>query len=62
MKVEFQLLVDVVAKPILAKDGSFATMTLEKFHIMTAILKGMKVNWSFVFFSIFKNMVKNPKQ
>lgn len=62
MKVEYQLFVDIVAKSLLAKAGSFAAMTLEKFQIMTAIIKGIPINWSAVLFHIFKNMVSNTKQ
>lgn len=44
-KFEFQLLADIVGKDILEKAGSFATLTLEKFQVMRAIIKGIKVNW-----------------
>lgn len=62
MKFEYKILTDIVAKGILAKTGSFAIATLEKFHILTAILKGTRINWSSFLFGILKNMLQSTKQ
>lgn len=62
MKFEYQVLTDIVSKGILAKTGSFAIVTLEKFQVLTAILKGIKVNWASFLFNILKNMFQASKQ
>lgn len=62
LKFEYQVLVDIVAKGILSKSGLFAAITLEKFQVMTAIIKGMKINWSSILFNIFKNMFQTSNK
>lgn len=62
MKFEYQILTDIVAKGILAKAGSFAIATMEKFQILTVILKGTPINWASFLFGIFKNIFQQTKQ
>lgn len=50
LNFEYQLLDNVAAKGILAKAGSFAALTLDKFQLMTVIVKGIKVYWSAILF------------
>lgn len=45
----------------MAKAESFAIATLEKFQIITAILKGTCINWSSFLFGILKNMFQSTK-
>lgn len=46
MKMEYQLLANVVANTILAKVRSFDAFTNEKFFVMTKVATGMKNKWS----------------
>ncbi|KZV35355.1 hypothetical protein F511_37817 [Dorcoceras hygrometricum] len=46
MKHEFRLLNDILAKALTVKAGSFDSVTVERFQMMTAIHYGLKVNWS----------------
>ncbi|KZV23547.1 hypothetical protein F511_02033 [Dorcoceras hygrometricum] len=57
MKVEFRLLCDILAKTISVKAGSFDAITQEKFLMMAAIICGVRINWSRIFFNILKDMV-----
>lgn len=57
LRLEYQVFADVVAKGLLIKVGSFDAMTTEKFQAMTAIVIGIKVNWSQVIFNIMKAMM-----
>lgn len=57
MEVEYQLLEDVVAKPILAKKGSFDAFTSKKFSVIIAIATGLKINWAVIQFWTLKEMV-----
>ncbi|KZV29789.1 hypothetical protein F511_13868 [Dorcoceras hygrometricum] len=57
MKVEFRLLCDILAKKISVKAGSFDAITQEKFLMMAAIICGVRINWSRIFFKILKDMV-----
>ncbi|KZV34632.1 hypothetical protein F511_20742 [Dorcoceras hygrometricum] len=50
MKHEFRLLNDILAKAITVKAGSFDSVTVERFQMMTAIQYGLKVNWGKVLF------------
>lgn len=61
LKFEFQLLSDIAKKGILAKAGSFAALTLDKFQVKTVIMTGTKVNWSSIIFFILKNMMHVSK-
>ncbi|KZV48077.1 dystroglycan-like [Dorcoceras hygrometricum] len=45
MKHEFRLLNDILAKAITVKAGSFDSVTVERFQMMTAVQYGLKVNW-----------------
>lgn len=62
LKFKYQLLDDVAAKGIFSKAGSFASWTLENFQVMTATVRGIKVNWSSIMFSTLKNMVQLTKR
>ncbi|KZV49152.1 hypothetical protein F511_42852 [Dorcoceras hygrometricum] len=57
MKIHFRLLCDIMAKYISVKAGSFNAITVEKFAMVTAVVRKVKVNWSSVLFTILKNMV-----
>ncbi|KZV25068.1 protein lava lamp [Dorcoceras hygrometricum] len=57
MKIEFRLLGDILAKTISVKAGSFDAVTHEWFLLMTAIICGVKINWSSLVFDILKAMV-----
>ncbi|KZV34500.1 hypothetical protein F511_25325 [Dorcoceras hygrometricum] len=57
MKLEFRLLCDILAKTISVKAGSFDAITQEKFLMMAAIIYGVRINWSRIFFNILKDMV-----
>ncbi|KZV55689.1 hypothetical protein F511_08323 [Dorcoceras hygrometricum] len=56
MKIEFLLLSDILAKTIFVKAGSFDAVTHERFLLMTAIISGVKINWSRLLFDILKDM------
>lgn len=56
------MLTDVMAKSLIAKAGSFAPLTVEKFQVITAIMIGMNINWSFILFNTLKNMVQHSKK
>ncbi|KZV48443.1 dystroglycan-like [Dorcoceras hygrometricum] len=62
MKYEYRLLNDILAKALTVKAGSFDVVTNERFHIMTAIHFGLKVNWSKVLFSVLKEMVDKTQK
>lgn len=62
LKFKYQVLADIVAKESFEKAGSFDALTVEKFQVMTDIVKGLKVNWSSILFNIFKNMFQASKQ
>ncbi|KZV42685.1 hypothetical protein F511_15892 [Dorcoceras hygrometricum] len=57
MKIHFRLLCDIMAKSISVKAGSFNSITMEKFAMVTAVVCEVKVNWSSVLFTILKKMV-----
>ncbi|KZV24454.1 hypothetical protein F511_17241 [Dorcoceras hygrometricum] len=57
MKIEYRLLCDIMAKTISVKAGSFNAITTEKFLMLTAIVCGVRINWTSVLFNIFKKMV-----
>ncbi|KZV23201.1 hypothetical protein F511_05040 [Dorcoceras hygrometricum] len=61
MKHEFRLLNDILAKAITVKAGSFDSVTVERFQMMTAIQYGLKVNWGKVLFTVLKGMVDSAK-
>lgn len=44
MKMEYQFLVDVVAKSLLEKVGSFDVFTNEKFMVMADFVAKIKIN------------------
>lgn len=60
--MEYQLLADVVAKSLIVKASVFAALTVEKFQVMTVIIKSMKINCSSILFNTLKNMVQHSKQ
>ncbi|KZV44658.1 delphilin-like [Dorcoceras hygrometricum] len=62
MKHEFRLLNDILAKALTVKVGSFDSVTLELFQMMTAIHYGLKVNWSKVLFNVLKDMVDRSQR
>ncbi|KZV56756.1 dystroglycan-like [Dorcoceras hygrometricum] len=57
MKMPYRLLCDIVAKAISVKAGSFNSITVEKFSLMTAVVCGVKMNWEKFLFGILKKMV-----
>ncbi|KZV57983.1 hypothetical protein F511_12472 [Dorcoceras hygrometricum] len=57
MKIEYRLLCDIMEKTIPVKAGSFNSITTEKFLMLTAIVCGVRINWTSVLFNIFKKMV-----
>ncbi|KZV49203.1 hypothetical protein F511_41792 [Dorcoceras hygrometricum] len=57
LKHEFRLLNDILAKAVTVKAGSFDSVTVERFQMMTAIHFGLKVNWGYVLFNVLKDMV-----
>ncbi|KZV45460.1 hypothetical protein F511_12908 [Dorcoceras hygrometricum] len=62
MKHEFRLLNDILAKAITVKAGSFDSVTVERFQMMTAIQYGLKVNWGKVLFNVLKDMVDRSQR
>ncbi|KZV46898.1 dystroglycan-like [Dorcoceras hygrometricum] len=62
MKHEFRLLNDILAKAITFKAGSFDSVTVERFQMMTAIQYGLKVNWGKVLFNVLKDMVDRTQK
>ncbi|KZV46260.1 hypothetical protein F511_14092 [Dorcoceras hygrometricum] len=62
MKHEFRLLNDILAKAITVKAGSFDSVTVERFQMMTAIQYGLKVNWGKVLFNVLKDMVDRTQK
>ncbi|KZV53945.1 hypothetical protein F511_43358, partial [Dorcoceras hygrometricum] len=62
MKHEFRLLNDILAKALNVKAGSFDSVTVERFQMMTAIHYGLKVNWSKVLFNVLKDMVDRSQR
>ncbi|KZV49581.1 hypothetical protein F511_15441 [Dorcoceras hygrometricum] len=57
MKMPYRLLCDIMAKAISVKAGSFNAITVEKFSLMTAVVCGVKMNWTKFLFGILKKMV-----
>ncbi|KZV39170.1 hypothetical protein F511_25800 [Dorcoceras hygrometricum] len=57
MKFEYRLLCDIMEKTISVKAGSFDSLTMEKFLMLTAIICEVKINWNRVLFNILKDMV-----
>ncbi|KZV15634.1 hypothetical protein F511_38013 [Dorcoceras hygrometricum] len=62
MKVECQLLHDIVAKALCAKAGSFDVVTSTQFDLMVAIGAGLKVNWGHILFQTLVAMVHIPSR
>ncbi|KZV48567.1 hypothetical protein F511_32103 [Dorcoceras hygrometricum] len=62
LKHEFRLLNDILAKAITVKAGSFDSVTVERFQMMTAIHYGLKVNWGHVLFNVLKDMVDKSQK
>ncbi|KZV33905.1 hypothetical protein F511_26269 [Dorcoceras hygrometricum] len=62
MKHEFRLLNDILAKAITVKAGSFDSVTVESFQMMTVIQYGLKVNWVKVLFNVLKDMVDRTQK
>ncbi|KZV39128.1 delphilin-like [Dorcoceras hygrometricum] len=62
MKHEFRLLNDILAKALTVKAGSFDSVTVERFQMMTAIQYGLKVNWSKVLFNVLNDMVDKSQR
>ncbi|KZV45415.1 hypothetical protein F511_42323 [Dorcoceras hygrometricum] len=62
MKHEFRLLNDILAKAITVKAGSFDSVTVERFQMMTAIHYGLNVNWGKVLFNVLKDMVDRSQR
>ncbi|KZV38814.1 hypothetical protein F511_32696 [Dorcoceras hygrometricum] len=57
MKMPYRLLCDIMAKAISVKAGSFNSITVEKFSLMTAVVCGVKMNWAKFLFGILRKMV-----
>ncbi|KZV38735.1 delphilin-like [Dorcoceras hygrometricum] len=62
MKHEFRLLNDILATALTVKAGSFDSVIVERFQMMTAIQYGLKVNWSKVLFNVLKDMVDRSQR
>ncbi|KZV17935.1 hypothetical protein F511_42578 [Dorcoceras hygrometricum] len=62
MKHEFRLLNDILAKAITVKAGSFDSVTVERFQMMTAIQYGLNMNWGKVLFNVLKDMVDRSQR
>ncbi|KZV36664.1 hypothetical protein F511_41188 [Dorcoceras hygrometricum] len=62
LKHEFRLLNDILAKALTVKAGSFDSVTVERFQMMTAIHYGLKVNWCKVLFNVLKDMVDRSQR
>ncbi|KZV43865.1 hypothetical protein F511_21552 [Dorcoceras hygrometricum] len=62
LKHEFRLLNDILAKAVTVKAGSFDSVTVERFQMMTAIHFGLKVNWGYVLFNVLKDMVDKSQK
>lgn len=62
LKLEYQLLPDVVLKALISNAGSFTAITMEKFQVMTTIMKSMKINWSSFQFNTLKYMMQHSKK
>ncbi|KZV49457.1 hypothetical protein F511_28780 [Dorcoceras hygrometricum] len=62
MKHEFRLLNDILAKAITVKAGSFDSVTVERFQMMTAIQYGLKVDLGKVLFNVLKDMVDRSQK
>lgn len=58
LKMEYQVLVDIVDKTILVKAETFDRLTKKKVQVMTAITSGTKIDWSIVLFNIMKEMLQ----
>ena len=56
-KIEYRILCDIVAKSISARRGSFDSYTIDRLEVMTAITKGIAVNWSDILFKTLMTMV-----
>lgn len=56
------MLSDTAAKGILAKASSFTAFSTKKFQVKTAIVKGIKKNWSSILFFTLNNMVPQTKK
>ncbi|KZV19147.1 hypothetical protein F511_10038 [Dorcoceras hygrometricum] len=57
MKFEYRLLCDIMEKTLSVKAGSFNAITMEKFLMLTAIVCGVRINWTSILFNILKKMV-----
>ncbi|KZV17059.1 hypothetical protein F511_21169 [Dorcoceras hygrometricum] len=57
MKLQYHLLIDILAKTLYVKAGSFDAMTRDRFMLMTTITCNVKINWSNLLFGILKDMV-----
>ncbi|KZV20335.1 hypothetical protein F511_31939 [Dorcoceras hygrometricum] len=57
MQFEFRLLCDIMEKAISVKAGSFNSITVEKFSLITVVFCSVRMNWAKILFSIFKRMV-----
>ncbi|KZV27040.1 hypothetical protein F511_13388 [Dorcoceras hygrometricum] len=62
MKHEFRLLNDILAKALTVKAGSFDSVIVERFQMMTAIHYGLKANLSKVLFNVLKDMVDRSQR
>ncbi|KZV41363.1 hypothetical protein F511_36586 [Dorcoceras hygrometricum] len=62
LKFHYHLLHDILAKKIYVKDGSFDSVTRDRFLLMTAITFDIKINWSSLLFGVFKEMTVSKKR
>lgn len=58
LKMEFQFIAGIVAKPIMIKAGTFDRLTKETFQVMTTITSGIHVNYASGFFKTISEMVQ----
>lgn len=57
LKMEYQVMADIMAKVVLVEAGTFDRMSKEKIQVMSAITSGVKIIWSSVIFMIFSEMI-----
>lgn len=57
IKMEFQVLMDLVSKALLVNAGSFDAKTRENFLVMSAITSGIEINWYNMLFTVLVDMI-----
>lgn len=57
MKIDSQVLMDIISKALLVKAGSFDANIKENFLVMAVITASVKVNWSSLLFYVLVDMI-----